>query len=170
MAYSVNSKGRTLMRGKSIACYVKITSQLLSCRMLRKTFSCSIVGEQQTELAHSARRKKCDHVRSPFGFDKQSHVTKIVDVWRHSQLSRLSLNSRSTCFGSNSQIAVFWEDDTKMTIVFGMGQSTNYIAWKPEALQSTINTLFLVEGIQRRASRFIVCKGSDLSYRDRLIS
>ena len=38
--------------------------------------------------------------------------------------------------------------------------------WAP---QSTVNTLFLVEGIQRRASRFIVGKGSDLSYRDRLI-
>ena len=30
-------------------------------------------------------------------------------------------------------------------------------------------TLLLVEGIQRRASRFMVGKGSDLSYRDRLI-
>ena len=39
--------------------------------------------------------------------------------------------------------------------------------WAP---QSTINNLFLVEGIQRRASRFIVGKGSDLSYRDRLVN
>ena len=38
--------------------------------------------------------------------------------------------------------------------------------WAP---QSTVNNLFFVEGIQRRASRFIVGKGSDLSYRDRLI-
>ena len=38
--------------------------------------------------------------------------------------------------------------------------------WTP---QSTVNTLFLVEGIQRRASRFKVGKGSDLSCRDRLI-
>ena len=38
--------------------------------------------------------------------------------------------------------------------------------WAP---QSAVNNLFLVQGIQRRASRFIVCKGSDLSYRDRLI-
>ena len=37
------------------------------------------------------------------------------------------------------------------------------------ALQSTVNTLFLVEGIQRRASHFMVGKGSELSYRDRLI-
>ena len=37
------------------------------------------------------------------------------------------------------------------------------------ATQATVNTLFLDEGIQRRASRFIVGKGSDLSYRDRLI-
>ena len=32
-----------------------------------------------------------------------------------------------------------------------------------------MNNLFLVEGIQRRPSRFIVGKDSDLSYRDRLI-
>ena len=38
--------------------------------------------------------------------------------------------------------------------------------WSP---QSTVNNLCLVEGIQRRASRFIVGKGSDLSYGDRLI-
>ena len=38
--------------------------------------------------------------------------------------------------------------------------------WAP---QSAVNNLFLVEGIQRRASRFMVGKGSDLSYRDRLI-
>ena len=38
--------------------------------------------------------------------------------------------------------------------------------WAP---QSAVNNLFLVEGIQRRASRFIVGKGSDLSYRDRFI-
>ena len=38
--------------------------------------------------------------------------------------------------------------------------------WAP---QSTVNTLFLVEGIQRRASRFMVGKGNELSYRDRLI-
>ena len=50
----------------------------------------------------SARKKECDHVRcSPFGFDKQSHVIEIVNVWRHNQLSLLSLNSQSTCFGSN---------------------------------------------------------------------
>ena len=38
--------------------------------------------------------------------------------------------------------------------------------WAP---LSAVNNLFLVEGIQRKASRFIVGKGSDLSYRDRLI-
>ena len=38
--------------------------------------------------------------------------------------------------------------------------------WAP---QSTVNTLFLVEGIQRKASRFMVGKGSELSYRVRLI-
>ena len=39
-------------------------------------------------------------MRSTFRFDKQSHVTEIVNVWRHNQLLLLSLNSRSTCFGS----------------------------------------------------------------------
>ena len=39
-------------------------------------------------------------MRSPFWFDKQSHVTKIIYVQRRSQLPRLSLNSLSTCFGS----------------------------------------------------------------------
>ena len=38
--------------------------------------------------------------------------------------------------------------------------------WVP---QSAVNNRFLVEGIQRKATRFIVGKGSDLSYRDRLI-
>ena len=37
------------------------------------------------------------------------------------------------------------------------------------AMQSTVNTLFLGQGIQRTASRFMVGKGSELSYRDRLI-
>ena len=57
--------------------------------------------EQQALPAKSARRKECDHVRSPFRFDKQNHVTEIVNVWRHNLLSLLSVNSRSTCFGSN---------------------------------------------------------------------
>ena len=39
---------------------------------------------------------------SPSWWDKQSHVTKIVDVWRRSQQPRLSMNSRSTCFGSST--------------------------------------------------------------------
>ena len=38
--------------------------------------------------------------------------------------------------------------------------------WAP---QSTVNTLFLLECIQRRASHSMVGKGSELSYRDRLI-
>ena len=37
-------------------------------------------------------------VRSPFSPEKQSHVTKIVDVCHRSQLPRFSLNSQSTCF------------------------------------------------------------------------
>ena len=56
--------------------------------------------EQQAEPANSARRKECDHMRLAFRFDKQSHVTEIIDVWHHSQLSLFSLNLQSTCFGS----------------------------------------------------------------------
>ena len=56
--------------------------------------------EQQAGKAKSPRRKECDHVRSAFRFAKQSHVTEIVNVWRHNQLLLLSLNSRSTCSGS----------------------------------------------------------------------
>ena len=53
---------------------------------------------QNTSLLNHAR--ECDHMRSPFSPDKQSHVTKIVDLCRRSQPPRLSLNSRPTCFGS----------------------------------------------------------------------
>ena len=56
--------------------------------------------EQQAVPAKSASWKECDHVCSAFRFDKQSKVIEIVDVWRHNQLSLLSLNSRSTCFSS----------------------------------------------------------------------
>lgn len=38
--------------------------------------------------------------------------------------------------------------------------------WAP---QSVVNLLFLIEHVQRRATRFIVGKGSNLSYRDRLV-
>ena len=55
---------------------------------------------EQAVPAKSPRRKECDHVRSAFRFDKQSHVTEIVNVWRDNQPLLLSLNSRSTCFGS----------------------------------------------------------------------
>ena len=61
---------------------------------------------QRTPLSDLAffwpiKRSECDHASSPFWFDKQSHVTRVVNVWRRSQLSRVSLNSRSTyCFGS----------------------------------------------------------------------
>ena len=47
-----------------------------------------------------AMRKGCDHVSSPFWFDKQSHVTEGVNIRRQNQLSGMSLNSQSTCFGS----------------------------------------------------------------------
>ena len=38
-----------------------------------------------------------DHVCWPFWFDKQRHVTWIVNVWRQNQLSRVPLNLQSTC-------------------------------------------------------------------------
>lgn len=41
--------------------------------------------EFQNSLFQVRRRKECNHVCLPFRFEKQSHVTKIVDVWRHSQ-------------------------------------------------------------------------------------
>ena len=97
MVYSVNSKGRGSILDSIIAeCYRKLSVVALWASTKWLTPKC----KQQAEPAKSARRKECDHMRSPFRFDKQSHVTEIVDVWRYSQLSRLSLNSRSTCFGS----------------------------------------------------------------------
>ena len=68
--------------------------------------------EQQAVPAKSPRRKECDHVRSAFRFDKQSHVTKIVNVWRHNQLLLLSLNSRCTCFGSKLILSQFGQQST----------------------------------------------------------
>ena len=44
--------------------------------------------------------QECDHVSSPFWFDRQSHKTRVVNVWRQNQLSRASLNSQSTCYAS----------------------------------------------------------------------
>ena len=119
MAYSVNSKRRTLIRGKSIHESFResiLRSIIAECK---RKHSVEVFGantkmvdsetpncEQQAVPAKSARRKECDHVRSAFRFDKQSHVTNIVNVRRnnqlslHNQLSLLSLNLRSTCFGS----------------------------------------------------------------------
>ena len=39
---------------------------------------------------------ECDHVRSPFSADKQSHVINIRDICCQSQPPRFSLNSQST--------------------------------------------------------------------------
>ena len=44
--------------------------------------------------------QECDHVSAPFWFDKQSHMTQIINIWRQNQLSQISLNLRPTCFGS----------------------------------------------------------------------
>ena len=113
MAYSVNSKRRTLIRGKSIhesfrgsilgsiiaECKRKLSVEVFgaSTKMVDfETPNC----EQQAVPAKSARRKECDQVRSALRFNKQSHVTKIVNVWRHNQRSLQSLNLWSTCFSS----------------------------------------------------------------------
>ena len=124
MVYSVDSKGWTLIRGKSIdesliriildtliaECYRKLSVVALWVSTKWLTPKC----EQQAELVKSTRRKECDHVSTHFWFDKRSHVTKIVDVWRHSQLSCLSLNSRSTCFGSTLSLLL---KDSKWVLV-----------------------------------------------------
>ena len=113
VAYYVNSKRQTLIRGKSIhksfrgsilgsiiaECKRKLSVELFgaSTKMVDfETPNC----EQQAVPAKSARRKECDQVRSALRFNKQSHVTKIVNVWRHNQRSLQSLNLWSTCFSS----------------------------------------------------------------------
>ena len=106
MTYSVNCKRRTLIRGKSIHESLRgsiLDSIIAECK---RKLSVEVFGasmkmvdsetpdyEQQAVLAKSARRRECDHVRSAFLFDKQSHMTKIVNIWRPNQLSLLSLNS-----------------------------------------------------------------------------
>ena len=113
MTYSVNSKRRTLIRVKSIhesfrgsilesiiaGSKIKLSVEVFgaSTKMVdSETPKC----EQQALPAKSARRKECYHVRSAFRFDKQSHVTDTFGATIN-LLSLLSLNSRSTCFGSN---------------------------------------------------------------------
>ena len=108
MTYSVNSKRRTLIHGKSMheSFRESILGSIIAESVEVFGASTKVVDsetpncEQQAAQAKSARRKECDHVRSAFRFDKQSHMTEIVNVWHHNQLSLLSLNSRSTCFGS----------------------------------------------------------------------
>ena len=93
MTYSVNSKRRTLIHGKSIhesfrgsilcsiiaECKRKLSVEVFgaSTKMVdSETPNC----EQQAVPLMSARRKECDHVRPAFRVDKQSHVTEIVTV------------------------------------------------------------------------------------------
>ena len=111
-AYSVNSKRRPLIRGKSIRESFRgssLDSIIVECK---RKLSVEVFGastkmvdsetpncERQAVPAKSGWRKECDHVRSTFRFHKQSHVTEIVNVWRRNQLSVLSLNSRSTAPG-----------------------------------------------------------------------
>ena len=63
----------------------------------------------------SNNAEECDHVRSPFSSDKLSHVIKIVDVWRRSQPPRLSLNSRSTCFGGKLSNVMFKQSNAYLS-------------------------------------------------------
>ena len=113
MAYSVNSKRPTLICGKSK--HESSSGSILGSIIAeyQRKLSVEVFGastnlvefktpnyEQEAVPVKSARRKECDHARSAFQFDKQSHVTKIVNVWCPNQLSLLSLNLWSTCFGS----------------------------------------------------------------------
>ena len=108
MAYSVNSKRRTLIRGKSkhesfrgsildsiiAECKRKLSVEVFGAStnlVESETPNC----EQQAVPAKSARRNECDHVHSAFQFDKQSHVTKIVNIWCPNQLS--------LCFSSSNE-------------------------------------------------------------------
>jgi len=100
MAYFVKSKGQTRIRGKSIDESLRgsiLDSIIAESGDPASGFSVALWApikwltpkcEQQTEPARSARSKEYEWARPPFGFDKQSHVTEMVDVWRHSQLSR----------------------------------------------------------------------------------
>ena len=83
--------------------------------------------EQQALPAKSARRKECDHVRSPFRFDKQSHVTEIVNFFLHNLLSLLSVNSRSTCFVSRFHVAVrLFSNRSQMTSKCGENKKVTH--------------------------------------------
>ena len=70
--------------------------------------------------------QECDHLSSHFWFEKQSHVTRVVNFWRQNQLSLVSLNSRSTCFGSiNSKFHCLQIKQTSARIfcIFGSTES-----------------------------------------------
>ena len=85
--FSVNQNGRIFLYGKSI----NKSSFGFSILALYKNSDHS--DERKTK---QAMRKECDHVSSPFWFDKQSHVTSVVNVWHQNQPSCLSLNSQSS--------------------------------------------------------------------------
>ena len=86
--------------GVSAECYRKLSVVALWASTKWLTPKC----KQQAEPAKSVKRKKCDHVCSPFRFDKQSHVTVIVDILHHNQLPHFSSNSPFTCFGSTPSL------------------------------------------------------------------
>ena len=100
IAYSVNSKRRTVIRGKSIhesfrgsilASIIAECKRKLSVEVFRvsrtKMFDSETPNcEQQAVPAKSARRKECDHVRSAFRFGKQIHVTFGATIYCHSFL------------------------------------------------------------------------------------
>ena len=93
MAYSVNSKGQTLICEKSIKGSLKETildSIIAGGRDPVSGFSAVELRapikwltpkcKQQTEPAKSIKIKECEHKHSSFGFDKQSHVTEDTEV------------------------------------------------------------------------------------------
>ena len=61
-------------------------------------YTCINSDHSNARTTKLTMRKQCDHVSSPFWIDKQSHMTRVLNVRRQNQLSRVSLNSRSTCF------------------------------------------------------------------------
>ena len=91
--FSVSQKGEIFVRGKSID---------------KSSFGFSILAPYKNSDHSDARatkpamKKGCDHVRSPFWFDGQSHVILLIEVvnfWGQNQLSRVSLDSQSNFSG-----------------------------------------------------------------------
>jgi len=87
----------------------------------------------------------------------KDHIVMVV-----AKAKRMLGFQKKNCAGLVNREALLWlyHSLVRLHVCFGLQ------VWAP---QSAVNNLFLTEGIQRRASCFIVGKGSDLSNRDRLI-